>query len=917
MIVLKFRKPGTGMPIQPSHMVKRYNLENTYHRIFIYLLLICGIIFTPVQHTEAQGNEAFRNPNLPVDQRVIDLLSRMTIEEKIAQMDMISGRPLTGINRLNMELAATMVGANGVGSIHDFYPASPDLVNELQLFILENNRFEIPALILEETLHGYVQQGSTTFPIPLALASTWNPDLIEDVGHAIASEARAQGTTVGLSPVLGIARDPRWGRVEETFGEDTYLVSVMGLAMVEGFQGENLNQPDAIASCVKHFAMHSMPVSGTNSSPVSIGQRDALQFFLPPFQTAVLQGGARGVMTAYSEWNSVPCTGDSWLLTDLLRDQWGFTGFTLADMGAIRMLSTCHFATDSPSASLQRAVAAGVDMQFYDFPSEFFRSELLRLVQSGELDLADIDRAAGNVLRLKFELGLFENPYVDPSCAEEIVHCREHRELSLEAARESIVLLQNDGVLPLDDGIRRIAVVGPSGENTYTGGYSPRGASAQTILDGLQEVAGDGVEIRYIQGVSFIDEGVPIPHEALWTMDESVNGLDASYYSNINLEGNPEVTRIDSSVNFAWDTHSPVHGLPPDSFSVRWEGWLVSDVDFTGWIGVSSDDGSRLWLDDELVIDTWETGVTIRRYEVHFHADHKYKIRMEYRENQWGASAGLRWNMDSEDIDGAVQLAEWSDVVIVAAGENDLLVGENRDRLDLGLSGNQSELLRQVSQTGIPVILVLQTGRPVTLGNDALHADAVITAWFGGEYAGKAIAEVLFGEVNPSGRLPITFPRTTGQIPCYYNRKPSRIMRYSDGDAQPQYPFGHGLSYSCFEYSNLTLEAESWTVDDTVRFSVEVENGSDREGTTVVQVYINDLYSSVTTPLKELKAFERVTLEAGERRTVHFEIPVEHLSLVDEGFHFVVEPGEFELMVGESSADIRVRTTFRILDETE
>ncbi len=855
---------------------------------------------------------AYQNRNLPVDQRVEDLLSRMSLDEKVTQLDMVSGRPLANVDHLDPQLALTLIGEHGVGSIHDFYPVTPTLANELQAFIIAHNRHGIPALYIEETLHGYKQGGSTVFPVPLALASTWNPELVEEVGRAIASEARSLGATVGLSPVLGIAREPRWGRVEETFGEDTYLVSVMGRAMIKGFQGDDLKQPDAIAATVKHFAVHSVPVAGTNSSPASVGKREALQFFLEPFRVAIQDGGARGVMTAYSEWNGVPCTGDRWLLTDLLRDQWEFDGYTIADMGAIRMLSTCHFSTESPSASLQRAISAGVDMQFYDFPSHVFRSDTKELVESGELDEPALDRAVRDILRLKFELGLFDNPYVDPTLAEKTIHSPEHQELALQAAREAVILLKNKGVLPLGEDIKRIAVVGPAGESTYTGGYSPLGASGVTLVEGLRQVVGDEAEVRYAQGVSFIDAGVPVPGNVLWTLDQSQHGLHVSYYPTFDLSGDPLVTQIDPDINFSWDTHSPVHGLPPDSFSVRWEGWLIPTEDIEGWIGVSSDDGSRLWLDDELVIDAWATGVTIRHHYLSLEAGRKYKIRMDYHEAQWGASAALRWRTEPEDIASAVELAEWADVVIVVVGEDGMLVGENRDRLALELSGNLSDLLARVEQAGTPVVLVVISGRPLALGDDAKRADAILYTFFGGEYGGTALAEVLTGNANPGGKLPVSLPLNSGQIPCYYNQKPSRIMRYTDGSAYSQYPFGYGLSFTDFDYSDLELAADAWAVDDTVRFTVTVTNTGDCSGSTVIQAYINDLYSTVTTPLKELKVFQRVTLEAGESRVVPFEIPVSHLALFNADCERVVEPGVFELMIGESSADIRLEGKFEV-----
>ena len=752
------------------------------------------------------------------------------------------------------------------------------------------------------------------------MASSWNTALVEEVGHAIASEARAHGTHVGLSPVLGIARDPRWGRVEETFGEDTQLASAMGCAMVRGMQGQDLRDTNSIAAVAKHFAMHSIPLSGSNSSPGYTGRREALQYFLPVFQSAICDAGARGVMTAYSEWNGVPCTGDSWLLTDLLRDTWNFQGFTLADMGAIRMISTCHFVTENSRASLARALNAGVDMQFYDFPSADFRRLVAELVESGDVSQEVLDRATGDVLRLKFELGLFDSPFVTTPARDFTSLRASHYQLTQRAAQEAIVLLKNDGVLPIADSVERIALLGPGANYGYPGGYSPGNTNVVTLWEALAQR--DDVDLRLKQCVSYLDQGHAVAGIHLRTPDGSHSGLRASYYGNADLQGTPLLQRVDPQLDFNWDTHSPADGLPADSFSVRWEGLLVPDRDvegwvglMEGWIGLSSDDGARLWLDDVLVIDGWHAGASIRRYPLQLRKDQRVRLRIEYRELQWGASVSLRWGRSFEDIDGAVALAKWAELAIVALGEDGDLVGENRDRMALELSGNQSELLRRVSQTGTPVILVLQSGRPIALDQEVTQSNAIVASFFGGECAGSALADLLLGKTEACGRLPVTMPRHTGQIPCYYNRTPSKIMRYADGEALPQFPFGHGLSYTEFRYENLQV-APLLTDDDTLHFSLRVTNCGERAGSTVVQIYVRDLFSSVTTPLLALKDFRKLHLEAGSSATTHFALPLRLLELVNENGDSVLEPGRFELMVGASSADIRLHEEFEVLNRS-
>ncbi|MDK9701067.1 MAG: glycoside hydrolase family 3 C-terminal domain-containing protein [bacterium] len=884
----------------------------------IFAFLVALLFSMNVSLAASSEELSYHSKANPVDERVRDLLSRMTLAEKIAQMEMNYGRTYIENKKFDSIIAAKNIGTDGIGSIHDFYPSTPELSNQVQRWVIEHNRLRIPALFIEETLHGYADSGSTTFPIPLGLAATWNLELVQRVGRVIATESRAHGCAMGLGPVLDIVREQRWGRVEETYGEDTELASMMGLAMVRGLQGDTLSDDNVIVAEPKHFAVHGYPVSGTNSSPVYVGKREALQFYLPVFETAIREGRARGIMSAYSEWNGVPCTGDSWLLTELLRNQWGFRGFVLGDMGAIRMLETCHFVTENPSASLRRAVSAGVDMSFYDFPTDSFRTKLKSLVASGALKESEIDTAVSRILRVKFELGLFDRPYVDPTLFKQRVHIPENVNQALHAARESIVLLKNNGILPLDPAhVKRIAVIGPNVNSTYTGGYSPRDAIAITLAEGIQKIALSETRIEVVEVGSIIERGVPIPSQFLRTPNLNQTGLQGSYYSNRDLTEPATNQRVDSLLDFDWGEGSPAKSIGNDFFTVRWEGWLCPTFDFTGWVGFGSDDGARLFLDDNLIIDSWQYGTNIAKSEVLLKAGKQYKIKLEYRENEWGASVSLRWSHQATDFGKAIAAAQRADVVILALGENDRVVGENRDRLTVELSGNQTELVKRIAETGKPIVLVLINGRPVALEQEAKLSSAIVEAWFGGEQAGQAIAEVLFGKVNPSGRLPITFPRNSGQLPCYYNDKPSKIMRYSDGSAQPLFPFGHGLSYTNFTYKNLKLTSNRLPVDGELQFTVDIANIGKRDGEEVVQVYLRDKYGSVTTPVKELKSFQKISLKSGEVKTVMFSIPVSELALWTADFQKIVEPGEFELMIGKSAGDIQLQSTFTVEPPTK
>ncbi|MDC6365601.1 MULTISPECIES: glycoside hydrolase family 3 protein [Flavobacteriaceae] len=863
----------------------------------------------------AQGQTyPYQNSTLDVEERVADLLSRMSLEEKVRQMDMYKGDLFKTDEKFDKQKTSSTIEELGVGAIHDIYPKSEKMINDLQKFVIKNNRWGIPALIMAEALHGYVDDGNTAFPMNIGLGATWDTDLMHKVGKTIGTEARGHGVHYALGPVLGIGREPRWGRVAETFGEDTYLASELGLAMVKGMQGDTLSAPDAIISEPKHFAVHSYPQAGGNSSPVIVGERTAREDFLPVFEKAYIQGGALGAMCAYSELDGVPCIVNSWLLTDVLRKEWGFKGIVISDLGAIKYGQTVHFVSDSPKEAIRQAVAAGVDMQFYDFSNEFWQETIIKLVKEGKLDMRAIDRAAGGVLRLKFLLGLFENPYIEKGSIASSKNTPEHQQWALEAARKSICLLKNNNdVLPLQKNIGRIAVIGPNANASRLGGYSVRNKKAMTVLEGIQNLVGDTSEVNYEEGVPLINFGQIIPSKYLLTPDGKQNGLQGEYFNNRNLEGESVLERIDPELEFDWPWF-PGPGVNDDHFSIRWTGYLQPDVDFDGWLGLSSDDGIRMWLDDQLVIDNWTKGSTnIVTYPVNLKANKKYKLRIEMWEGGWGARAHLRWNLKKLDMTPAIELAKNSDVAIVVVGESTQLVEENRDVATLDLYGAQKELIQAIVETGTPVICVLLNGRPLSINWTNNNVDGILEAWFPGELGGKAVAEVLFGDYNPAGRLPITFPKSAGQLPIYYNQKPSAIHRYVTESEDPLYSFGYGLSYTTFNYSNLKINQEQIAPNEKVKITVDVENTGNRAGEEVVQLYINDLVSSVTTPRKTLKGFKRIHLEKDEKTTVTFELGPEELAIWDRQMQRTVEPGKFEIWVG-GNFDASLSTRFTVTE---
>ena len=734
----------------------------------MFVLVCCAFSYQlPVKYP-------YQNASLPVEARVNDLLTRMNLDEKIMQLDMFWGKEITDMKGAHEatvyseDSVAKYIGKTGIGSVHDFYPVTADLANKIQEYAMKNTRLGIPVLFIEEGLHGYEKLGSTSFPTPIAMSSAFDPALIHKIGHAIATESRAHGIDMILGPVLCLPRDARWGRVEETYGEDPYLDAANGVAIIKGMQGNDLSKPDAVIAEPKHFAVHGIPEAGSNTAPVNIGEREARSSFLYVFEKAIREGGAMGMMAAYSEIDGIPCVDNKWLLTDVLRNEWGFKGFVLSDLGAIRMSLENHTIAGSIPDALAQTFKAGMNMQFYDFGHDVFLNAMKQAVNNKSLPVEVLNRAVREVLRVKFLLGLFDKPYTNTSLADKVFHSQAHQDLALQAAQESICLLKNEkGLLPIQSSVHSVAVIGELATSTYLGGYSNRDGKAVSMLDGLKQRAGSRLQIQYEKG----------------------------------YEGNT--------------------------------------------------------LTDEA----------------------KQK---------------------------AVDLAKASDLAIVVMGENVKEVGEGKDRAHLDLSEAQVSLVKAIVETGKPVVAVLKNGRPLCINWVAEHVPAILETWFLGETAGTAIADVLLGTVNPSGKLPMTFPRSVGQIPIYYNHKPTSRYNYVDEKNSPLYAFGHGLSYTSFEYTDLQLSPAQIPVNGKTTVSVAIKNTGSVAGTEVVQLYLRDVVSSVTTPAMSLRGFQRVSLQPGEKKVVQLTLDADDLSLWNRQMKQVVEPGEFKIMLGSSSKDIRI-----------
>lgn len=860
----------------------------------------------------------FMDKTFPIEERILDLINRMTLEEKVRQLDIYSGGEVLGdtkeLTKFDGEKYKELYGETGIGCLQLRY-SSAELNNRIQEYHIKNTRLGIPILFSEETLHGLVWPEATIFPQQIALAGTFEPELAFKEGRAIASEARSLGIHEGWSPVLDLARDPRWGRVEEGYGEDTYLGAKFAYEMVKGLQGDDLTQNNAIVSEPKHFTGYGSPSGGLNCGPAMMGRREHANYCLPVFEAA-FHAGALNTMCSYNTIDGVAVAGDKELLTRVLRDEFGMKGFVRSDMTAIRMLHTCHYAAKSDREAIKMAIEAGVDMQLYDYPHEVYQNTLMDLVKSGEIGEEIINISCSRVLRVKFMLGLFENPLTDESLSESVVNCREHKDIALEAAEKSICLLKNqNNLLPLKKTLRNIAVIGPSAAVCRFGDYSSASSVDRgvTLLDGIKAMVSEGTNITYNSGCSILDADIkPIPQSWLRGIDGKP-GLTGEYFNKLDFSGEPVCTRVDSMINFNFIYSKPAPGVNADSFAVRWSGTLLTDRDFKGCIGLSTMDSMRLWIDDRLMIDGWEELNANQMLDFDFIQGSAYKIKIEYKNDQRGARVIFGFNDGRLNMEEAIRIAKNAEIAIVAVGDSEETCGENLDRADLNLPGRQLDLVKAIHATGTPVILVLQNGRPLSINWENDNLPAIIEAWHVGEQGGRAIAKVIFGEVNPAGRLPMSFPKSVGQIPVHYNRCPFSATKYVEMDWLPLYPFGYGLSYTDFKYSNIRLSKAEIRADETVEVSFDVTNTGDCGGEEVAQLYIHDEYSSVLRPYKELAGFKRIYLDKGETKTVILTLGNEQLRLLNRNFEWVVEEGKFEVMVGNNSANILLTDEFTVL----
>jgi beta-xylosidase len=779
----------------PTHL---YSPASNRVLVWLCAVLLTILVITPGVSTLSQNQvPSYRNARLPVDQRVADLLGRMTLEEKVAQVICLwaekpQARPQTDFSTDRGDFSpekAQVILKNGIGQISRQRERkdpreSALFANAVQKFLVEHTRLGIPAIFHDEALHGHMAQKGTHFPQPISLASSWDLDLIGKVFTAAALEARARGGHQVLGPNLDLAREPRWGRTEETYGEDPYLVSRMGVACIRALQGKGPGvDGEHVIATAKHYAAHGQPEGGTNIAPANYSERVLREVFLPSFQAAVTEAGVMSVMPSYNEIDGVPSHASKFLLERVLRQEWGFAGHIVSDYYAIPQLQSLHRVAGDKAEAARIALETGVDIEL---PDPDCYTLIPQLIGEGRLSEAALDRAVARNLRAKFMLGLFENPYVEPERAARITNSQAHRDLAAEAARRSIVLLKNENnLLPLDrNRLKTIAVIGPNADRVHLGGYSDNPGRGVSVLEGITDKVAGSIKVAHAKGCKITQEG-------------------------------------------------------------------------GDW-----------WADTSRLSDPAE---------------------------------------DAKLIAEAVEVARVADVAILVLGGNEDTNKEGwadnhlGDRDSLELVGRQNDLVKAVLETGKPVVVFLINSGPLSVNYIAEKVPAILDGFYLGQETGVAVADTLFGDYNPAGKLPVSFPRSVGQLPIYYNHKPTARRGYLFTSKEPLFPFGYGLSYTTFAYSNLKVAPERIGPNGRAEVSVTVTNTGKLAGDEIIQLYIRDLVSSVTRPVMELKEFKRITLAPGQSQTVNFTITPDKLSFLDLNFNRTVEPGWFDILVGTSS----------------
>lgn len=859
-----------------------------------FLILSLFLLFASANAQNLPNNPIpadaiYKNPAFSLEERVEDLLKRMILDEKFAQFQ--GGTEL-------VQKGEVGVGDFGFMTMHLSPAEAAREYNRLQKSQIENTRLGIPATRSGEGIFAYMGNGSTSFPQPIGLAATFDPECVSRMSAILAKEMKIRGIRQVLAPVVNLTRDPRWGRTNETYGEDPYLSGMMGAAYTRPMEAAGLS------TMVKHFVAN-MGLDGQFTGPVHFSERLLRENYFPAFK-ACINAGASSVMMAYNTLDGIPCATYKWLITDMLKNEWGLKGFVSTDGGSSEFIFEEVGVYDKPEALATALMNAGCDKSSPDW---FYQEPLKKALGQGMVTQERIDDAVRRILRQKFESGLFEQPYADPAEADRLNNHPDHRKVSLEIAQKALVLLKNENnTLPFNKDVKNIAVVGPLADWLMVGHYGGYGRHEVTVIEGVKNLLPNA-------NVSY-EKGVEMKYFAYPAIDQKyfVDKIKAEYFDNVDLSGTPKYTKKETRIEYDWKSSSP-EKIPFDNFSVRWTGKIKSPVSRKVKFGATVDDGVRLWLNNELIIDMWSGGARrLAETEVILEKGKIYDFKMEYFDNGFWAYAQLGWNINvEENIPKAIQLAKASDVIIVVVG---MYENENWDRADLDLAEEQEALILELAKLNKPMVVIIQSGTVITTYDWIDKVDAVMVAWYPGCEGGNAIGQAIFGDYNPGGKLPITFPKVTGQVPLNYNMLPKGkgSIKFIGDFNEPQFCFGHGISYTQFAYSDLQLSAEKIGGRDTLYLSFLVKNIGDRDGDEVPQLYIHDRYASVSQPLKKLSDFKRITLKSGESQIVTFSLTQEKLKIWDINMKHVVEPGEFEIMIGASSNDIRLKDNFWVVE---
>ncbi|QNR83304.1 glycoside hydrolase family 3 C-terminal domain-containing protein [Pedobacter riviphilus] len=875
-------------------------------------LFLCSSLFAQVKKGQSLP---YKNPKLNIDLRVKDLISRMTPEEKFWQLFMIPG-DVTETNKeqfkhgiFGLQVSAAAQGSGNAQQMLTYNTSEDGLslakkVNKIQKYFIEETRLGIPIIPFDEALHGLVRQGATAFPQSIGLAASFDTLLVAKIGTAIAKEARARGLRDLLAPVINMATDIRWGRVEETYGEDPYLTTVLGHAFMNAIERQN------IIVTPKHFIAN-VGDGGRDSYPIEMDKHFLEEIHFPAFKDGVKNIGIRSLMTSYNSVFGSPATSNKWLLTTKLKTEWGFKGFVISDAGAVGGANVLHFTAKDYKDATAQSINAGLDVIFqvdYNHYKLFLPAFL-----DGSIPKSRIDDALARVLKAKFELGLFEHPYVDESIAEKMLNDQSNRNLAKEAALKSFVLLKNDNnILPLKNA-KQILLLGEDAIEARLGGYSGTGNNKINILDGLKNAVSNDVKINYLKGSTReLQSYISVDSQFLSVNQKA--GLTGSYFKGLYLSGKPVKEVNEKAVNFSWTLYPPDEQLQLDDYSVRWDGKIKVPQNADVNIGLEGNDGYRLYLDNQLMIDNWDKkSFSTKTVPFHFEKNKEHAIKIEFFEPKGNGKIKLIWDYGitkSNEITDAVAAAKNNDAIVFVAGIKE---GEFLDRAMLNLPGNQELLLEELAKTGKPIIVVLTGGSAINMQPWLNKVNAVLNVWYPGEAGGSAVADVLLGKVNPSGKLPITYPIDESQLPLVYNHKPTgRGDDYNNLSGEPLFPFGYGLSYTNFSYQNLKFDRKSIAKNETANLSFELKNTGNYDGEEVVQLYMRPLLSKLAQPVLALRAFQRVRLKVGETKVISFKLDKEVLQTLNINNVWEVAPGEYRMMIGSSSKTLYLKDNLTV-----